>query len=248
MSLKYNCPHCNQEIIADYLNPGEPCLCGQCRKFSPVPSNATFVEHQPAPPQHADATTGSSPQQPQYNPPIPGQAHPQRFSASAGNRFQPAERGARLAAAIIDTVVLLPIYALIFFGALATEGENITFGFIALMAIMLGLGVAGVQIYLLCTAGQTIGKKLLGIKIIKQSTGKNGGFVTNVLLRAIVNGLITSIPFVGSIYALVDVLFIFAEDRRCIHDHLAGTVVVRVGQPDTADPGIPQHPHLQRQQ
>ena len=67
-----------------------------------------------------------------------------------------------------------------------------------------------------------MGKKALGIRIVKMNTGKNCGFVPNVLLRLIVNGLIGISPF----YGLVDILFIFRSDRRCIHDLIAGTQVV----------------------
>ena len=51
----------------------------------------------------------------------------------------------------------------------------------------------------------------------------NGGFVSNVLLRVIVNTVLSLIPF----YTLVDILLIFREDRRCIHDMIAGTKVVQ---------------------
>ena len=40
---------------------------------------------------------------------------------------------------------------------------------------------------LLSRDGQTLGKKALGIRIVKRDTGHNGGFVTNVLLRAVLN-------------------------------------------------------------
>ncbi|MBI3550843.1 MAG: RDD family protein [Elusimicrobia bacterium] len=67
------------------------------------------------------------------------------------------------------------------------------------------------------------------------------GFVANVLLRAWLNGLLAFISsvivmlpvillggpsVVLPVYALVDALFIFREDRRCLHDFLAGTRVV----------------------
>ena len=71
--------------------------------------------------------------------------------------------------------------------------------------------------------GQTIGKKALKVRIVKADTGLNGGFVPNVLLRAIVNGFFGTVPF----YSLVDVLLIFRDDRRCIHDLVTGTRVVQ---------------------
>ena len=33
---------------------------------------------------------------------------------------------------------------------------------------------------------------------------------------------------VGTIYGLVDVLMIFRASRRCLHDHIADTIVVTV--------------------
>lgn len=66
--------------------------------------------------------------------------------------------------------------------------------------------------------------KLLRIRIVRLD-GTNGEFFANVFVREIVNGFICIIPF----YGLVDMLLIFADDRRCIHDHLAGTRVVKCG-------------------
>lgn len=80
------------------------------------------------------------------------------------------------------------------------------------------------QVMLLTKDGQTLCKKALGIRIVKMDSGENGGFVPNVLLRLIVNSLLGIIP----LYSLVDILFIFGSDRRCIHDMIAGTRVVKV--------------------
>ncbi|MBI4425449.1 MAG: RDD family protein [Elusimicrobia bacterium] len=85
------------------------------------------------------------------------------------------------------------------------------------------LALSGYQFYLLTTKGQTIGKRLFKIRIVKADTLENGGFVTNVLLRSIVNGLLWFIP----VYMVADSLLIFRQDRRCIHDILAGTIVVK---------------------
>ena len=34
------------------------------------------------------------------------------------------------------------------------------------------------------------------------------------------------IPVIGSFLGLLDVLFIFRQDRRCLHDMVAGTEVI----------------------
>ncbi len=80
-----------------------------------------------------------------------------------------------------------------------------------------------IQAVILTKDGQTIGKKLFKIRVVNEKDGRNGGFVPNVLLRAILNAVFSLIPF----YALIDILFIFRGDKRCIHDLLAGTVVVK---------------------
>jgi uncharacterized RDD family membrane protein YckC len=37
-----------------------------------------------------------------------------------------------------------------------------------------------------------------------------------------------SIPLLGGLFSLVNVCFIFRDDRRCIHDLIADTIVVKV--------------------
>lgn len=126
-------------------------------------------------------------------------------------RTQMAGRGQRLMAAIVD-------------GLIAAIAYFVPLFFLNSIEIMLAciLGVVVFQIYLLSKDGQSIGKKMLGIKIVKYDNGQNGGFMTNVVMRLILNGIIAIIPF----YGLVDVLFIFRQDQRCIHDLIAGTKVV----------------------
>lgn len=123
-----------------------------------------------------------------------------------------ANRSTRLLAAIVDLLIIGgPYIAMIF--------EFLPLTMFYLVAVI----VAVIQAILLTTDGQTVGKKALNIRIVKVATGRNGGFVPNVLLRTVLNGLLGLIP----IYSIVDILFIFRADRRCIHDLIAGTVVVK---------------------
>ncbi len=71
--------------------------------------------------------------------------------------------------------------------------------------------------------GQTLGKKIMKIRIVRFDDGSNPGFGRAIGLRVFLNGLLGFIPF----YALVDVLFIFGSQQRCIHDYIAGTKVVQ---------------------
>jgi uncharacterized RDD family membrane protein YckC len=67
-----------------------------------------------------------------------------------------------------------------------------------------------------------MGKRLLEIRVVR-SDGAQASLGRIFLLRNVVNGLLGFIP----LYALVDVLFIFSEQRQCIHDRLADTIVVK---------------------
>lgn len=69
-----------------------------------------------------------------------------------------------------------------------------------------------------------MGKMLMKIRIVDAHTGVKGGFLQNVFLREVLNSFLSMIPF----YFLVDSAFILQNDRRCIHDHIAGTIVVNV--------------------
>lgn len=132
-----------------------------------------------------------------------------------------AGRGTRLGAYLIDFVLwVIPALPLI---PSAVRGDAEPPLVPSLITAALVLGYFVLYIWMLTARGQTPGKWILKIRIVKVSTGENGGFVPNVLLRGFVNGVLDYIPF----YALADALFIFRDDRRCIHDLLAGTQVVR---------------------
>lgn len=146
---------------------------------------------------------------------------------------EPASRWSRLGAALLDGIIssicFLPGSALLFSGGILNKTHAATplifVGFCVLGAAF--LLVLGIQIYLLTTRGQTMGKKFIGIKIVSFDDGSNPGFVKAFLLRSFVNGMIGAVPGVGMIYSLVDLCFIFRDDRRCVHDLLAGTVVIK---------------------
>ena len=69
--------------------------------------------------------------------------------------------------------------------------------------------------------GQTLGKKILGIKIVR-SNGAPASLGRIFWLRYVVNYLARIIP----LYALIDPVFIFGQSRQCLHDKIADTVVV----------------------
>ena len=85
------------------------------------------------------------------------------------------------------------------------------------------------QLYSLAVRGQTLGKRLMGIQIVDDA-GRPAGFFRAVLLRSWVFGLLTGLvqgclSIAGIVVPLVDALFIFGDERRTLHDLLAGTWV-----------------------
>jgi uncharacterized RDD family membrane protein YckC len=87
-----------------------------------------------------------------------------------------------------------------------------------------------IQTWMVVALGQTIGKRIAGIRIVRFRDDARPGFLHGVLLRSWLPGLISVIPFIGSVFPLVDVCFIFGVQRRCLHDLMADTKVI-VGQP-----------------
>lgn len=146
--------------------------------------------------------------------------------ASLGKRFLGA-----LADGFVGLIFVGPGYGLMVAGVAGNpdQSELPTISIVGMGLLVLGaLALLGVQLYLLATRSQSIGKLLVKTQIWDVTTGQPAGFVKAFVLRAIVHGLITGIPCVGSIYALVDIFFIFREDRRCIHDLIASTVVLDI--------------------
>ena len=96
--------------------------------------------------------------------------------------------------------------------------------------IILGNGLIPmvVNIVLISKSGQSLGKKIIGTRMVSQHTGETVGFVHGFLLRTFVFQLITLIPVVGTLIALADIGFLFTEGNQTLHDRLAGTRVVRV--------------------
>jgi len=107
---------------------------------------------------------------------------------------------------------------------------------------MLWVFVLAVVSYLLLNGyglwqrGQTLGKKLLGIAIVPATGSESGSYSTTpaplwklICLRALFFPMLF-VVIVPSLAALpiIDQLLIFGKRRRCLHDLVCGTVVVRL--------------------
>jgi uncharacterized RDD family membrane protein YckC len=86
------------------------------------------------------------------------------------------------------------------------------------------------QALLIALRGQNLGKLLVGARVVRADTGAPAGFVRGVLLRfalPVTLIFLLNVLFpLGLLFLLIDYAFMFREDRRCLHDLIAGTKVV----------------------
>jgi uncharacterized RDD family membrane protein YckC len=141
-----------------------------------------------------------------------------------------ADRGTRLGALILDSIIFM---AMVYLPLLLTVGMAAMRGNASDMdgAVAVGgfvLAAAGLVAWGWLTIvyvnrnGQSIAKKLTGIKVVR-TDGSRAALGRIFWLRNILNGVLGLIP----LYALIDALFIFADSRQCLHDKIADTIVVR---------------------
>lgn len=150
-----------------------------------------------------------------------------------------ATRGLRLIAFAVDIGIVWVISTFSFrflYGSIFTidfrrvftgDGQYLQFLFFILVGFT-------ILIYFLVNGnylrkyGQTVGKKLIGIKI----TDKDGNvppLTKSYVVRFFIPAVVSALPFFGIIIWLADVLFIFGKKRKCLHDHIAETKVLFSG-------------------
>lgn len=166
----------------------------------------------------------------QANPYAPPQAEvrdsePQDESELAG-------RGERFGAAMLDGLIFLIAVGVPGFMSLDWEiaktgnyVDAIRPGGIA-VAVIAMLVLIGITIHLVHKNGQTIGKKVCGIKVVRSDFSR-ASLARIFWLRNVVNAIPGAIPYVGNVYNLVDLAFIFNERRQCLHDKIADTIVIK---------------------
>lgn len=146
--------------------------------------------------------------------------------------YERAGRGTKLLAALIDAfigiVCSLPLWLLV------DDFRNIFSGQQpSIMTLALGM-VYGlvwfilVHGYYLNKYGQTVGKRILGVYIAKHDSTHKADIKDILIKRVLPVTVAALIPVVGNFLSLIDALFIFRADRRCIHDHIASTHVLKM--------------------
>ena len=144
-----------------------------------------------------------------------------------------ADRGTRLGAAILDSVIFggavyMPLMIALFSTASlesAPDDQAADLTGVALGAAIVGL--IGLVIWTWFTLNmarnsQSIAKKWLRIKVVR-ADGSPVTLGRLIMLRNVVVWILSLIPLFG----IIDSLFIFGEARQCLHDKIADTIVIK---------------------
>ena len=152
-----------------------------------------------------------------------------------------ATRWQRFGGATVDGLVAMvamaPAYLGVSFTALGQAQKQTSNPFLiytmsgrwGLVAGAAMLAVFVLQSILLAWRGQTIGKIVAGTRVVRLD-GSSPSFFSVVVVRYWLYTLLgyTPLPKIAGVIGMVDALFIYRKDRRCLHDHIAGTKVVRL--------------------
>ncbi|HKE85192.1 MAG TPA: RDD family protein [Vicinamibacterales bacterium] len=158
------------------------------------------------------------------NPYAPPQAVVDDIAGPQG-QIVPAGRLERLGASLLDGVIFvamvyLPLVIAVLARVDTRPGDDFV---IASLAALPGFGVwLWLTIRNMKRNGQSIAKKMLGIKVVR-TDGSSASLGRLIWLRNVLNQILGIIPP----YGIVDVLFIFGEARQCLHDKIADTIVIK---------------------
>ena len=172
------------------------------------------------------------------------------YEPEGADEMELASPGKRIAAYLINCLIGSVAYIPMIWGAVSMSGsyaaaidpENpvqmepsgFALGMIGLGSVLI-LAYLIFQAVLMSKTGQSLGKRLMKIKVVNED-GDNPGFAGTVAMREIVPNLVLTvvgmIPFLGIIaqlgfwIACLVMLFLVDRDRRTLQDMIAKTYVV----------------------
>jgi uncharacterized RDD family membrane protein YckC len=158
------------------------------------------------------------PQQGYGNPQQPGYGYPQQ--QGYGARPELAHWGLRVGATLLDGLIIAgPMYALI--GVAAAMGsDSAAGGVVTLIGVLYAIGMGLFQVYKEGTTGQTIGKKVVGTRVLREADGSTLGFGMAFVRR--LAHILDGLPcYLGYLWPLWD------DKKQTFADKVCSTLVVR---------------------
>ena len=151
-----------------------------------------------------------------------------------------ASRRRRLFATLIDAILVpcLTVLLVMMTGVLEDAEDYADYWWILWVLVLAVVSYLLLNGYGLWRRGQTLGKMAMGIAIVPYEPSAAGLYDNRpaplwklVCVRALFFPLLFVVvaPWV-TLLPIVDQCFVFTRRRRCIHDLVAGTVVIRCGR------------------
>ena len=131
--------------------------------------------------------------------------------------------GRRILATIVDAIIFSIFYWVlaVLFGSTSVEGGSFAYSLGAIASLLYIVGVFAYYLFMEGYLGQTVGKMLLGIKVVREDTGGVPGLgaaAWRTVLR-IIDGIL--------FYAVAFVSVLATQKNRRLGDMAAHTLVVR---------------------
>ena len=105
---------------------------------------------------------------------------------------------------------------------------------ILLLTNILVWGLMIAQVLLLMRRGQTIGKMIMGIRILDRQSNAIPGFFNLIIMRGLFTTLAYSLSIFGLVVLVIDlVMMLTSKERLSLHDKIAKTYVVRADDTQT---------------
>ncbi|MEV1044683.1 RDD family protein [Streptomyces sp. NPDC049916] len=153
---------------------------------------------------------GAYPQQPGYGGQQPG---------FGGGMPELAHWGLRFGGLIVDMLVLMVPYILVVIGGAVGDSFG---GILAIVGFLGVIALAIWQVYQEGTTGQTIGKKAVGIRLLREADGSPLGFGM-AFVRRLAHFLDSIACYIGWLWPLWD------EKKQTFADKVCSSVVVKAG-------------------
>ncbi|MBT2406151.1 MULTISPECIES: RDD family protein [unclassified Streptomyces] len=184
-----------------------------------------YPQGQPGYPQQAPQGVPQQYGYPQQTPPPPYGAYPPAGMPGMPGAGMPplAHWGQRVGAYLLDFLItIVPLYVLVGIGqGMSDDPDDVSP--LGLIGLLYTIGMVIFQLVKEGSTGQTIGKKVLGISLLREADGRTLGFGM-ALVRKLAHFLDSAACYVGWLWPLWD------DKKQTFADKVCSTVVIQVNK------------------
>lgn len=185
---------------------------------------------QGVPPQQGYGYPQGAPQQPgqpygaypQQQPGQPGYGYPQQPGQPYGGMPPYAHWGLRFLGYVLDIIIIAgPMYAVMGIAAATAGPESAAASILGIIGFLYFVGMLLFQLYKEGTTGQSIGKRAMGISLLREADGRPLGFGM-AFVRKLAHFLDSLACYIGWLWPLWD------SKKQTFADKVCSSVVVKV--------------------